>query len=104
MDMRIRSRIWQANHNIKIKTVYSQEDDWIDPKDDPRSLKALIREQRKEENWPPIMTRSEYECEVDLRLRDQLERELEEESDEVVIPPIYEYLKKQKKVQERARN
>ena len=67
MDLRIKLKVWEANHQLKMQKVYNQDDEWIDPKDDRGQLRVLIKDQKKEERWDKMMTRSEYMCEIDLR-------------------------------------
>ena len=62
-----------------LKRRVKQPEAEIDPQQDRFALRQLTKETIKEQNLRPLMTKSEYECEMELNGREERERKAEQE-------------------------
>ena len=74
-----RLKAWRANHLQYLKGRVKQKEPDIDPRVDKYKLRQLTKETIKLQNLRPLMTKSEYECDVQLNGREERERKAEQE-------------------------
>ena len=60
-------RVAKANQRRPLYRLRISGKDWIDVRREPKRLKSLVKAALKEDRYNPMMSRSEYEFEVDHR-------------------------------------